>query len=222
MQKNETLAVSAICFDLDGTLLDTVPLIVASHQAALADYPELAGDVPFLVSTIGLPLEFVYNETRFGEQAAPLMHRFIEHNVQNTRTSIGIFRGIIPMLAALKKKDIPLGLVTAKRRSHAILAMELFNLVPYFDTVLGREDSKKHKPDPAPLIEALRRMNISDDKHLLYVGDSIHDLMAANNLGCYAAAVAWSQTPKDELMAQQPALWIEHALELPSLVTPVV
>lgn len=220
MTERERLAVSAVCFDLDGTLLDTVPLIVESHQAALADYPELANDVPFLVSTIGLPLEFVYNEKRFGPAAGALMQRFIDHNVARTQTNIGIFRGIVPMLQGLKKLGLPLGLVTAKRRAHAVLAMELFDLVPYFDAVLGREDTKTHKPDPAPLREALRRLKVTDEKRLLYVGDSVHDLMAAANLGCYSAAVAWSETPPDELLAQKPTLWLDHAVRLPDLVMP--
>lgn len=216
----EKLPVSAVCFDLDGTLLDTVPLIVSSHQAALMNYPDLANDIPFLISTIGLPLEFVYNDERLGAGSANLMQDFIDHNVSHTKTSIAVFRGIVPMLDQLRALAIPLGVVTAKRRAHAILALELFDLLPYFGAIVGREDTAKHKPDPAPLKKALERLGIEDEKRLLYVGDAVYDLQAAKNLGCYAGAVAWSQTDASTLQAEAPTLWIENALQLPELIVP--
>lgn len=221
MRPTEKLAVSAVCFDLDGTLLDTVPLIVASHQFALADFPHLSTDTPYLISTIGLPLEAVYNEKLLGSGARNLMNRFIDHNIAHTQTHIAVFRGIVPMLEQLRATGIPLGVVTAKRRDQAIMALDLFDMMPYFDVVLGREDSSRHKPDPEPLKEALRRLQIEDSRRLLYVGDSIYDLMAANNLGSYSAAVAWSQTSREALLEQNPTLWLEQAHDLPAKIRPV-
>lgn len=205
--------VSAIGFDLDGTLIDTVPLIVESHQYALQGFPEYANDLHFLVSSIGLPLEYVYNEARLGPSYEERMQWFLDYNVSRTDTHIAIFRGIVPMLEALAAKGIPLAVITAKRRAHAILACDLFDITKYFAAFIGKEDTSQHKPDPTPLRMALQRLGVQDEKNMLYVGDAVYDIRAGKNLGGLTAAVAWSHTSRAELMVEKPDLWIEDTLQ---------
>jgi pyrophosphatase PpaX len=216
------LEVFAVLFDLDGTLLDTVPLIVASHRHTLSRVHDPA-DIPdddYLRSTIGLPLEFVYDEKVYGAQASDLIREFQRYSVERTPYEVTVFRGVVPMLEQLKEKEIPLGVVTAKRRTQTMYTLELFDLLSYFDVVIAKEDTKKHKPDPAPLIEAAKRLHIDDLSRLLYVGDSTHDLECANRAGSYSAAVRWSLMPEDELSAKKPTFWLDRAELLPELLQP--
>lgn len=207
------LYVSAIGFDLDGTLIDTVPLIVESHRYALHSFPAYANDLHFIINSIGLPLEHVYNEARLGPSYQECMQAFLDYNVSRMNTHIGIFRGVIPMLEGLAAKGIPLALITAKRRAHAMMACDLFDITKYFTAFIGKEDTTRHKPDPTPLRLALQQLGVPDEKSMLYVGDAIHDVRAGKNLGGLTAVVAWSHTTKTELMAEHPDLWIDDVCQ---------
>ena len=107
-----------------------------------------------------------------------------------------------------------LGIVTAKRRATVDLAFNVLPLRHLFDTIVGGDETERHKPDPAPLLLAAERLNV-DPKTCAYVGDSPFDIRAAKAARMHAIAVTWGgihDTAK--LLAEGPDAIVDTAEEL--------
>jgi pyrophosphatase PpaX len=83
-----------------------------------------------------------------------------------------------------------------------------------FEVVIGMEDTKRHKPDPDPILEALARLDAAP-ADAAYVGDSPFDVQAAKSAGVYAVAVAWGGIHGDAALEREhPDVLVRHAEEL--------
>lgn len=210
------LVVEGILFDFDGTLFDTIGLIIDCYQYTYRTHGLREHSVSEILSGIGLPLEQVLGE--YGDQMPQLLATFQDRNRQVGSRSIGIFRGIGPMLDTLKEEEIPVGIVTAKRASSIWETLKQFQMEKVFQCVVTKDDTEKHKPDPEPIFCGMEKLGISDPLRVLYVGDSVHDLRAAHRAKCLSGAVGWSVMPHSDLRAENPTIWIETPLQLPKLV----
>ena len=111
------------------------------------------------------------------------------------------------MILRLRKRGARLGVVTAKIRP----TMELgFEHVPlerdWFEVLIAKEDTDRHKPHPEPLMLALELMGAAPGD-AVYVGDSPFDIRAAHAAGVTAAAAAWGDIfPRDVLVAEAPQM----------------
>ena len=107
-----------------------------------------------------------------------------------------------------------LGVVTAKRRSTVELAFARIPIGHVFETVVGGDETEKHKPDPEPLLEAARRMQVAPSD-CAYVGDSPFDIRAAKAAGMYAIAVTWGRIHDRSVLEQEaPDAIVDTAEEL--------
>jgi pyrophosphatase PpaX len=100
--------------------------------------------------------------------------------------------GMEDVLVRLHREGRRLGVVTAKRRSTVELAFARVPVAHLFETVVGGDETEKHKPDPEPLLLAAERMHASPAE-TAYVGDSPFDIRAAKAAGMYAVAVTWGR-----------------------------
>jgi pyrophosphatase PpaX len=98
--------------------------------------------------------------------------------------------GIDDVLVRLGDEGRRLGIVTAKRRATVDLAFANVPLGHLFETVVGGDETARHKPHPAPLLLAAERMGTKPDD-CAYVGDSPFDVRAAKAAGMHAVAVTW-------------------------------
>ena len=202
-----------VLFDLDGTLLDTVPFILESHQHAWRTCTGSPGDADRILATIGRPLEHAFDDA--DASLRPRMcETYLEYNQANNDTSVGIFLGVPRMLDALARLGIRTGIVTSKRRGIALRCLRLFDLEGRFDVLVAKEDTDRHKPWPDPLHFAMERLGESDPARVLYVGDSIHDLKSARNAGMPAAIVDWTRMDREELIEASPDLWVMESDDL--------
>ena len=119
------------------------------------------------------------------------------------------------MLPRLRAEGRRLGIVTAKRHASVQLAFDrLPGLEANFDVLVGAEDTTRHKPDPAPLLAALERLDARAED-TAYVGDSPFDVRAAKAAGVRAVAVTWGGIHEaDALEREQPDALVHHAEEL--------
>ncbi|NLA71042.1 MAG: HAD-IA family hydrolase [Clostridiaceae bacterium] len=207
------LDVSAVMFDLDGTLFDTVPLIMASHRHT---FNKILGWVPpddELLATIGEPLITTFS--RYGDQCDHLMTEYINWSVPKTPTHIALFDGVVPMLETLRERGFKIGVVTARRGEGMMVCLDSFGLTELFDVLISAKDTDRHKPDPAPLLFAMEKLGITQPERVLYVGDTILDLKCALNAGSYFAAVRWTAMDKQAIDSLGPTFWLDRAMDLP-------
>jgi len=203
----------AVLFDVDGTLLDTVPLIVETHQHAFRTWLGHPGDIDSIMASIGTPLEDFFLQVA-PDLVEPLLQTYLEFNEARLDTHVGIFREAVPMLQKLHDLGIPLGVVTSKRRDAVMHSLHSFGLAKYFQVLISKETTSRHKPDPEPALEALRQLKLNDPGRVIFVGDSVHDLYCAQRAGCRSAIVGWTAMPVEELRAAGPDLWLENADQL--------
>jgi pyrophosphatase PpaX len=202
-----------ILFDLDGTLLDTVPLIVASHQHAWTLHTGAPGNPARILATIGRPIEFAFDDADESLRAK-MRESYLAHNVAHNDAGIAIFLGVPAMLDALRALGVRVGLVTSKRRAIMLRCLRLFELEDRFEVLVAKEDTVRHKPFPDPLQLAMERLGETDPSRILYVGDSIHDVMCARNAGIPAAMVDWTEMDRAELRVAAPEVWVLEADDL--------
>jgi pyrophosphatase PpaX len=206
-----------ILFDVDGTLIDSIPFIVESFQHAFWRHLGHPLDEATILAGIGTPLETAFSHWP-PEQAKALMESYLEYNHANLHHGIAVFWQVPALLEQLQQMGIPLGIVTSKRLSALEPTLEDFDLARFFDLVITKEDTKLHKPNPEPLYEAMKRLNLTRPDRILYVGDSIHDLECAVRAGCQPVMVGWTRMPRQALHQAHPAIWIEQASELLNLL----
>lgn len=208
----------AILFDVDGTLIDSIPFIVECFQHAFNHHFGHSWDEADIMAGIGTPLEAYFGKTLPADQVHDLMATYLEYNLVNLHHGIGIFLHIPQMLEDLRRIGLPLGIVTSKRLPALLPTLQDFDLADYFDLIITKEDTQLHKPNPEPLYEAMNRLGLSQPGRIIYVGDSIHDLECAARAGCQPVMVGWTRMPKNALKQAHPAIWIEHPNELIEIV----
>lgn len=192
----------AVLFDLDGTLVDTIPLIVASYQHAFREVLGEEVDAQRARAWIGRPLL-----TALLEESPEHGHRLDEvyrvWNRANTERLLRRVEGVPPLLARMAAAGVRCGVVTSKRHEPARLALETAGLARIVDLVVALEDTARHKPDPAPLLHGAVALGV-DPAACVYVGDAPVDIEAARAAGMGAVAVTWGAGGRDALVAAGP------------------
>ena len=198
------MAYRGVLFDLDGTLLNTIELIVCSYRHTFREC--LGLDVPRrdVLARIGWTLPAHLALYRPDPQAvAEMTEVYRRFNLANHDRLARLFPGVRETLAALARAGIRLGVVSSKIRVGVERGLELFDLTRYFRTVICLEDTERHKPDPEPVALGVRRLGLEPGQ-VVMVGDSPSDLEAGRRAGTGTAAVAWSTFSAEELEAADP------------------
>jgi len=182
-------SLEAVLFDLDGTLIDTLELIMTSARHATRQVLGEALPDDVLRHNIGIPLKAQMAEYA-PDHVPELLAAYREHNETVHDDLIREFPGTEEALGALRAAGYPMGIVTSKSRPVAQRGLDFFGLEGYFDCVVGYEDTQVHKPEAEPLRECARRMGIPADR-CIYVGDSPHDIACGNAAGALTVAALW-------------------------------
>lgn len=178
-----------IFFDLDGTLANTIPLIVASYQHAFRVVRGIEIEDARARAWIGRPLLGALLEED-PERGHELDRTYREWNLANTERLIERFDGVPEMLSTLTSAGADVHVVTSKRRDTARLALVGVGIEHLIDVAGALEDTTRHKPDPEPLLAAARSLGV-DPTTAVYVGDATVDLLAARAAGMAGVAVTW-------------------------------
>jgi pyrophosphatase PpaX len=199
-----------VLFDLDGTLIDSGPLILSSFQHATRTV--LGREIPdeALMANVGGHGIHAQMREFDEEQANELVRVYREHNSTVYRAVLA-FPGIESVLRQLQSEGRRLGVVTVKGRATVDVTFEVLPLRGYFATVVTADDTERPKPDPEALLLALERLG-TDVADAAYVGDSPFDIRAAKAAGMLAVAVAWGGIhPLSRLEAERP----DHVVDAP-------
>lgn len=209
----------AILYDLDGTLIDSVPVILKCFRLA---YERILGkcdrtDEEFK-TFIGKPLEetFSMHEESLANE---LVKSYLEINHKMLiNDEVPVFDGVVDGLTLLKEKGIKQAIVTSKKRVSAMATIELKHWDEIFDEFVFKEDSKEHKPNPDPIFVACEKLGITDCSKVLYVGDALPDALCAKNAGADFALVDWSVMPRKEITDSVKTTIISSISELSCII----
>ncbi len=162
-----------VVFDLDGTLIDSLGGITAAANAVLAERElPMVGEnltVGFVGRGEGVFIDRLIEATDLDpNERDHLLSRFVHHYERAAETT-PLMPGERPALDLLKAKGVAMGLVTNKPRAPLATTLRSAGLADDFDVVLAGDDLPTRKPDPGPLLEAIRRL---DAPSCIYVGDS--------------------------------------------------
>ena len=207
-----------VLFDLDGTLIASGPIIMASMRHASVTVLGLEPDEKRVRAAIGGPGLVAQMRELDPDRVDELVSVYRAHN-EPLHETLQAFEGVFDLLAELDRRGHRLGIVTAKRVATVRLAFDRLPLLEELTQVLvGAEDTERHKPDPDPLLEALRRLGATPEE-AAYVGDSPFDIRAAKAAGMLAVAVGWGGIHPDErLLAEEPDAIVQAPEELLGLV----
>jgi len=180
-----------VLFDLDGTVIDSGGIILASMRHATREVlGREIGDDELMGAVGGSGLETQMRAIA-PDRVDELVRVYRAHN-EPLHEELQCCTGMEDLLARLHAQGRRLGVVTAKRRASVELAFAHVPLGHFFDAVVGGDETERHKPDPEPLLLAAERLGV-DPASAAYVGDSPFDIRAAKSAGMYAIAVTWGR-----------------------------
>ena len=209
-------------FDLDGTLVNTLPDIAASlnHTLASAGYAPL--DETLIQSLVGEGMRRLVEKalaaqpggTKAASEAE--LQALVDGHNRYYDDHVCIFSkpypGISELLAALQP-NAKIAVLSNKPGRLARPLLEALDLARFVDVAIGDYDGFPIKPDPAAARSLLERFAIPETKALM-VGDGLPDIRLARAMGCDSAAVAWGFTPRQDLVAESPTFVIDHPADL--------
>lgn len=202
-----------VLFDLDGTVIDSGSIILASMRHASRTV--LGREIPDeqLVAAVGGPGLVEQMRLLDADRVDELVDCYRAHN-EPLHSELAECAGMTDALTTLKEQGRRLGIVTAKRRATVDIAFRYLPLEAFFEVVVGSDDTERQKPDPAPLLFALERLG-ADPAEAAYVGDSPFDVRAAKAAGLHAVAVTWGGIHhRERLEAEGPDAIVSDTAEL--------
>ena len=180
-----------VLFDLDGTVIDSGAIILASMRHAAETVVGGEWSDAELMKAVGGPGLEAQMVALDPDRVDELVRIYRAHN-EPLHDTLEYCGNIDVVLAELLERGHRLGIVTAKRRVTVELAFAKLPLEHLFEVVVGGDETARHKPDPAPLLLALERLGASAED-AVYVGDSPFDMQAARAAGLYAIGVSWGR-----------------------------
>ncbi|TXD97034.1 HAD-IA family hydrolase [Psychrobacter frigidicola] len=206
-----------IIFDWDGTLMDSIGLIVESMHVAGEAHGFQTTDQE-VKDIIGLSLltsiDILYPEATATQKLA-IETSYTNYYIPNSHRT-PFFQTIEAMLQTLQQQGKQLAVATGKKRRGLDRVLEVSNSAQYFKITRCADESGS-KPNPQMLTDILEhtQKNIAD---AVFIGDSIYDIQMASQLGMTSIAVNYGAAASDELAAQQPSYQVESSEELVELL----
>jgi pyrophosphatase PpaX len=204
----------AVLFDLDGTLIDSIELILNSARYAFEKLDRACPPDSEWMAGIGIPLFTMFGRyARDAADQAALIAAYREYQLANHDRLIRCYDDVVSTVAMLSKRGHELAIVTSKSEALAMRGLAHVGLARFMDTVVGCDSSTRHKPDPEPVEIALRRLDCAPE-NAVFVGDSVHDILAGNAAGVTTLAATWGAFKKADLEPGEPDFYLEHIGEL--------
>lgn len=206
----------AVIFDWDGTLADTVPVVLCSFQEVLRRFGcEVSDD--FLAKRIGIGARNMFKDAListgmpFDEST---LDRLMDEKIQihvKLSNEISLLDGAIELLFALHRK-VRIALATMSNRIVIDKLLLEKNVKGYFDLVITADDVIKPKPEPEIFLKCSNKLAIAPEKCVV-IEDSLFGVMAARKAGMKCIVVSTGAYSTEELEIQQPDLIVESLTE---------
>ncbi len=213
-----TTPLRAVLFDLDGTLFDSIALLLASMRYAFEEFDGAKPVEAEWIAGIGTPLITQLGDfARSPDELLTLRDRYRtfqqEHHFQLAR----IFPGALEALQSLKASGLAMALVTSKGNALAQEALDFTGMTPFIPVLVGADSCTRHKPHPEPVLLALSLLGVAASD-AVFVGDSPHDVNSGNAAGVITVAATWGAFTRAQLEVANPSYWLDDISALPALI----
>lgn len=209
--------IDTVLLDLDGTIVDTNELIIASFINTL----ESNGLSPLtreqIIPHMGLTLEQQLRAFSGADDVTSYVTAYREYSAIHHDAMVAPFPEVNEVLTRLQAAGIKLGVVTTKIRPNTLKVLEMFQLDQFMQVIITQDDVEHTKPHPQPIERAMEALGSSPERTLM-VGDSPADLQSASAAGVMSAAVAWSLKGEEELSKYHPQYILHSMSDLYELV----
>lgn len=207
----------ALLFDLDGTLIDSITLLVESMEFAFAERAHRP-TVEYWTAGIGKPLRVQITEwAADAADVETLVERYREYQSHHLETLTTVYPDVREVLSWARERGHRLALVTSKGRGMTERSLAHARLDGLFDVTCTVESTQRHKPLPDPVWFAVDQLQMPRES-ALFVGDSTHDMFSGKAAGVLTAAATWGPFSRAELESAEPSFWLDRMLELKPLV----
>lgn len=211
-----------VLFDLDGTLIDSVDLIVESYQYTCREHGLPIISREQVLARMGIPLRVILGEM-VGDLAMmeACLASYREYNLAHHDEMVTAYPGVVDMVHALRDAGVRLGLVTSKLHAGARRGLRLIGLEDAMEVVIGADDVTNPKPDAEPVHKALEALGMPAIG-CFFVGDSLHDMYCGKSAGVSTVGITWGPFDRAHLAVADPTHFCATPEELRSLVLGVV
>ena len=209
--------ITHICFDLDGTLVDSVDTIYKATVKALAEL-NIHDPVPEEEFRIRIGHHFIdiFKDLNITvPEFEPFIKIYKEHYFDFIDQS-KLYPDVEETLSDLKEKGLLISLLTTKTQDQAEKIIRHFNLSDYFDEIMGRRLGIAVKPDPEPLIEICKFLEVKAEESLM-TGDTELDIACGKNAGSFTCAALYGYRTKEALLKEKADYNINSIQELINL-----
>ncbi|MGB5220783.1 MAG: HAD-IA family hydrolase [Polyangiales bacterium] len=204
-------------FDLDGTLLDSIELILTSfhHTSRIHLGRELPDE--YWLAGVGTPLRTALSRVADSEEELDtLLETYRSFNLDHHDQMARPYPGVVEVVRKLHQDGAKLALVTSKLSTGANRGLRLLDLEEEFAVRICADDVVNGKPHPEPVLKALAALDARPEE-ALFIGDSDHDIESGRAAGVATVAVSWGPFAREKLEAAGPTYWVDTPEEVLSL-----
>ena len=212
------MALTTFLFDLDGTLIDSIELILRSYRHTMRAHRGLEPPDEVWMKGLGTPLWVQFRDwTDDPAEIEAMVATYRAYNLEHHDALVRPYDGVVAAVRALRHQGKTLGLVTSKLRSGALRGLQLAGLEDAFAVIVGADEVTHPKPDPEPVLKALECLG-APATGAVFIGDSRHDIECGRAAGVKTAAALWGPFDRAQLQDLEPDYWLERPEDL-SLLT---
>ncbi len=202
---------STLIFDFDGTLADSMPLILKLFSEIMHRPTPSDGEIERLRQ---LPIREVIRELKVPLWRVPMLLASGRAQMTSHLAEVKLFDGVPHMLEELHKEGHVMFIVSSNSARNVHTFLRLHELEHYFVRVYGGAALM----GKAPALRKIMRQNHIDLNDTLYIGDEVRDVEAAAKVGIKEIAVTWGFNGETALKAHNPTMVARHSSDIPKLL----
>jgi pyrophosphatase PpaX len=198
-----------ILFDFDGTLVDSIELILASYRHTLRVHRGESPPDSVWLAGLGTPLRVQFRIwTDDPAEIESMIATYREWNYAHHDDMVSPYPLAVETVRTLKDSGARLGIVSSKNKRGIERGITLCGFDGLFETLVTADTLEASKPDPAPVLMALAQLK-AEPADALFVGDSPHDIAAGRDAGTKTAACLWGPFSRERLEEERPDFWLD-------------
>ncbi|HWO90050.1 MAG TPA: HAD-IA family hydrolase [Gemmatimonadales bacterium] len=207
-----------LLFDFDGTLIDSIELILESYRHTMRVHRGATPPDDLFLAGLGTPLRVQFRSfTDDAEELAAMIQTYRRWNIDNHDAMVSAYPGALEAVKTLRSRGYRMGIVTSKNLRGLLRGLTLCGFEGLFDSFVTADSMDASKPHPAPVLACITELGGTPESSL-FIGDSPHDIAAGRAAGTATAACLWGPFPRSALEAERPDHWLNSFDELLALL----